>query len=64
MGVGKIKFGSPTITLSLLVQNGTVKVGCTVHIFIIFEFDRLWENGAFGTITKLEIYNKYSRLTK
>ena len=33
MGIGKIwmlKFGSPTITLSPLVQNCTVKVGCTV----------------------------------
>ena len=25
-----LKFGSPSITLSLLVQNCTVKAGCTV----------------------------------
>ena len=27
-----LKFGSPSITLYLLVQNCTVKVGCTVCI--------------------------------
>ena len=29
-----LKFGSPSITLSLLVQNCTVKAGCTVYIYI------------------------------
>ena len=28
-----LKFDSPSITLSLLVQNCTVKAGCTVYTF-------------------------------
>ena len=29
-----LKFGSPSITLSLLVQNCTVQAGCTVCIYM------------------------------
>ena len=35
-----LKFGSPSITLSLLVQNCTVKAGCTVCMCINIVFDK------------------------
>ena len=47
-----LKFGSLTITLSLFVQNCTVKVGCTVYICMSV-CRMLWETHTKKTYAKM-----------